>query len=395
MISLACLFAAGAFAQENARNDSRTTATIYLETLTLKQAESLFAEKNRELLSARRAVESAEAQTISAGQRPNPQLSLGTVSINPSRGIGSGKFADRNVDSTVRIDQLFERGGKRGLRIASAQNLEDASREDFAATGRSQRIQLHAAFFDLLLAQQKVQIAIETQGLFAETLRAADLRLHTGDVAAADVARIRVDALRGDNDARQAEADRIKAQSTLAYMLGAETVAKRVRAAQLRVDAAQAGRDLAKSMRTRDISVGVQYEHYPPDASNTYGFGVSFPLFVNYHYEGEIKKAEVDLYSARDGLERVRAQARGEAQRTLSDLRAAQDRLQRFRGSLMSEAARAADGAEFAYKNGAMGVMDLLDSRRVLRAIQVDAATAQADFAKALSAWEISTGSAP
>ena len=168
-----------------------------------------------------------------------------------------------------------------------------------------------------------------------------------------------------------------------------------VRAAQARVKAAQANRDLARSLRTRDVSVGLQYERYPPDASNTYGFGVSFPLFLNNTFEGEIKRAEVDLYSARDDLERVRAQARGEAQRTLSDLRAAQERVERYRGSLMAEAARAADAAEFAYKNGAIGVMDLLDSRRVLRAIQIDAATAQADFARALSVWEIATSVSP
>ena len=45
--------------------------------------------------------------------------------------------------------------------------------------------------------------------------------------------------------------------------------------------------------------------------------------------------------------------------------------------------------AEFAYKNGAIGVMDLLDARRTLRAIQIDAATAQADYAKALAAWQL------
>jgi cobalt-zinc-cadmium efflux system outer membrane protein len=32
--------------------------------------------------------------------------------------------------------------------------------------------------------------------------------------------------------------------------------------------------------------------------------------------------------------------------------------------------------------------MDLLDARRTLRAIQLDAAAAQADYAKALAAWQ-------
>jgi cobalt-zinc-cadmium efflux system outer membrane protein len=55
---------------------------------------------------------------------------------------------------------------------------------------------------------------------------------------------------------------------------------------------------------------------------------------------------------------------------------------------LLAEAKKSSDSAEFAYKNGAIGVMDLLDARRTLRAIQLDAAAAQADYAKALAAWQ-------
>jgi len=37
--------------------------------------------------------------------------------------------------------------------------------------------------------------------------------------------------------------------------------------------------------------------------------------------------------------------------------------------------------------------MDLLDARRTLRAIQIDAASARNDYSKARAAWEIATGS--
>ena len=39
--------------------------------------------------------------------------------------------------------------------------------------------------------------------------------------------------------------------------------------------------------------------------------------------------------------------------------------------------------------------MDLLDARRTLRAILLDAATAQADHAKALAAWQTGLGGMP
>ena len=55
------------------------------------------------------------ADRVIAGQRPNPNLSLGADSINshPSK----GSRTSQKVDSTVRIDQLIELSGKAKYRI--------------------------------------------------------------------------------------------------------------------------------------------------------------------------------------------------------------------------------------------------------------------------------------
>src|SRR5882672_3432123 len=76
-----------------------------LGALTLGQAEQLLRSHNRELQSARRAVEAAQANTLSAGARPNPTLSLGVSALNPSVGVGAGPLRDKFVDSSIRIDQ--------------------------------------------------------------------------------------------------------------------------------------------------------------------------------------------------------------------------------------------------------------------------------------------------
>ena len=393
-----------------------------LARLRLSEADALLVQKNRELQTARRAVEAAAAQSLTAGQRSNPNLSLSTVNINPDRGIGAGALRDKTVDSTIRLDQLIERGNKRELRVAGAKQLEAASGEDLADMLRQQRLALHSSYYELALAQDKLAISTDTAGLFQRTLAAAELRLQAGDIASSDVARIRVDALRAQNDARAVEADRRRAQLALAYLIGVEQRADSlkaadawpapqatatidleslierrpdVRAARARIDAANEARALARSLRTRDVSVGVQFEHFPDNfgnASNSYGVAVSVPLFTRYHYEGEIAQAEAAYNAATDNLERARALARAEIARALSDVTAAAERLARFQDSMLAEAKKSADSAEFAYKNGAIGVMDLLDARRTLRAIQLDAATAQADHAKALAAWQSGLG---
>jgi cobalt-zinc-cadmium efflux system outer membrane protein len=133
----------------------------------------------------------------------------------------------------------------------------------------------------------------------------------------------------------------------------------------------------------------VQFQHFPGDFSNnSFGIGVSIPLFLGYNFEGEIRRTEVELQIARENHERVRALALGEIVSRRAELDAARERVQRFRESLLIEAQKAADAAEYAYSRGAIGVMDLLDSRRQLYATRLEASSTQADYAKSLAAWQ-------
>lgn len=390
-------------------------------TLTLTEAQQLWREHNRELKLARGAVVAAEADVTSAGAVPNPQLSINTASI-PAQNYGSGGWRNKRIDNVFRLEQLIERGNKRELRQQTAESLLEASRHDLGDTERSQGLVLAQAYFDLLLAQDRLRLSSESADLYRNTLKAMDLRLRAGDVAPIDVSRVRVDAQRADNDARQARADHEKAQVTLAYLLGREKQARSlvakdewpalvadlppaatmlaeradVRAAQARVVAAERAAELARAQKTRDVTVGVQFEHCLSTScnapANTYGVGVSVPLFVNYAFEGEIRRAEADLQTARDQYEQVLAQAEGDLDRARSDVAAAQERRQRLDQELLADAARVASASEFAYAKGAASLMDLLDARRTLRAVQLEAAAARADYAKALAAWQAANG---
>jgi cobalt-zinc-cadmium efflux system outer membrane protein len=390
---------------------------VSLEQLTLRQAENLFVARNREVQLGSRLVEGAQADRLTAAQRPNPNVSLNVSPLNPHSGIGSGDLRDKQIGSIFSVQQLFERGGKRELRMEAADHNIAASRGDYADIQRQQKLALYAAYYDLAAAQERQRITAETAASFQKAVGAVERRLSAGDIARTDVARIRVDALRAQNDLRTTEAERRKAQSALAYIIGAERDADRitavdawpdlgatgnafeidkalagradVQAALSRVAAATKNRELARALRTRDVTGSVQFEHFPSDFSNnTFGVGVSIPLFTNYYFDGEIRRAEVELDVARENFERVRALALGEIVNSRADLDSAYDRLRRFGDVLIKEAQTAADGAEFAYSRGAIGVIDLLDARRQLYATRLEAAVAQADYAKSLAAWQ-------
>ena len=370
--------------------------------LSLADAESSLVEHNRELLAARRAVESAEAQKLIAGARPNASFSVNSTAI------ASGVHAD----TVFRIDQPFERGGKRELRLDAAAGLERAAQSDAQDVLRQQLALVRGAYFDLKLAEERADVLAQTAGLFARTLAAARRRLDAGDLAPADVAKVQVDYERSENDARAAQAEVARAQIALGYLIGADAdlhasdpwpPAERAQAAALdqavearpdvmaarqRLEAAERLRDLARAQRTRDVTLGAQYERYPGNVpANSVGFGVSVPLFTGYDFSGDIRKAEVDRYAAIDALARVRAVAQNDLRRAAGDLDAAADRLERFEGSLLGAASRSADAAEFAFGRGALSVLEVLDARRTLRAVRLEALAARNDHAKALAAW--------
>lgn len=412
-LSLGALWACSVAAQEPVQPD--------ISVLTIERVESLLAARNRDIALARRALEQAQADVTIAGQRPNPQLGWVTQNINRGRGVGAGGLRDKTVDSIISVSQTFERGNKPELRVATAQQLAAAASDELSDTARVQLLNLRSSYYELLAMQERAASMQESAELFRQTLNAAQLRQKAGDLAGADVARIAVEATRAGNDAGAALSELARARLALAALIAVESAATRIRAvsgwptnvpsadstevqdavnrrpdvkaAAARLVAAEKARDLAEALRTRDVTVSLQFEHFPVSeanqtgSGNSIGFGIAVPLFLRHQYEGEMARAQADWYAARDMLERSRALATADILRARSDLAAAAERVRRVDGDLLPMAAKSAQAAEFAFRNGASSVMDLLDARRVLKAIQLEAISARLDLAKSLAAW--------
>jgi cobalt-zinc-cadmium efflux system outer membrane protein len=168
-----------------------------------------------------------------------------------------------------------------------------------------------------------------------------------------------------------------------------------VHAAKSRVEAAAITYQLANSLRTRDVTVGFQYEHYPASAANpqgsgnSYGIAVQIPLFTGNIFKGDIRAAEAALALAQENDALTRELALNDLLKSWQDVRSSFERIKRYDDGLLSAAKKSADAAEFAFKFGALGVIDVLDARRTYRSIQLDALTALTDYAKSLAVWKL------
>jgi cobalt-zinc-cadmium efflux system outer membrane protein len=394
-----------------------------IQSLTLMQAEEMWRRANFELRIARLAVTAASGDVQAADRRANPVFTMSSVSINPRSGLGAGGLRDKNADSTLRLEQVLERGDKRGHRTRNAQARLQAAERDADDTERIGLVQLRIAYWDLKLAEERERLTAVSAALAAEALTAAGKRQSAGDLAAADVARLKVDLLKTDSDARAAAADRKKACLALAVLINvvddadrleiadswpatidlpasagnfasgrADEIGNRpdVRAAEARVAAAEAAVHGSRALGKRDVTFGLQFEHFPSIGdqapNNTWGISISIPLFASHTHDGEIVRANAELDQAREQLQRARAIALAEVGRARADMGAAAGRIRQMERELLPAAETVAKAAEFAFARGAAGLIDVLDARRTLRQTLLDAAAARADHAKALAA---------
>ena len=372
---------------------------------------------NPDIIDSRRFIVANEANLTMAGQTQNPNLTVGVGNVNLKLGIGAGSYFDKTIDSSVRYEQLIERGNKRGLRVKSAQGQVAAAKQDVLDVERQQSIALLRAMVDLAAINERVNLLTQVVALYEETLHANTIRAEKGDLPPIDAQRQKIDANRARIELRQAQSETIAAQLTLATLLAWESqtdtlavepsilevasleagsfdVSNRadVKAARLRVEAASSQVDLAQAQLKSDVTAGVQYDHWPTSASNATGTGdtisftVGIPLTVNHRYEGEIALANSDYDAAKESLAHIEANAKIEWQRINVDVASAEASLDLLQKEQLPRAEDVARTVELGYKKGALDLLDLLDARRMLRQTRLDTLNARANLARAMLA---------
>ena len=413
-----------AAAQRAPAQTSPSQAAASPPTLSLTQALQA-AQDNLDVSLARRAVDAARGDVTAADRAPTPILSAKAASIDLQNGIGSGNLIrDKRIDKSIGLDWTLERGNKRVLRTQAAQSLANAAQADVDEIKIQQQIATTAAYFDVLAAQERVVEVDAIAKSAAQLAATAQRRVSAGDLPALDAARTEIEAQRAALEAANAQLDRQRAALALALLTGtanastlrvaadwpplqtmqtmqttpldaplpsAEARAD-VRAAQQRVDAARAALDSAAAQKTRDITLGTSFDHYPGTSTRLLEFRVQLPLngfLGSYNFSGEVAKAQAQLSQAEDTLEKTRRTATAEIQRLQQDRLGAAARALSYEGVILPRARKVAELAELAYSKGAMSLTELIDARRTLRSILIEALNARTDHAKASQAWAL------
>ena len=155
----------------------------------------------------------AKAGMVTAAQRPNPTLQLPFQHTTGSSGSSPWTFG-------LGLDIPVETAGKRGYRIAQAQQLSDAARFSIGNVAWQVRSRLRAQLLTLYAVTQKTAILeqqIETQSRIVKML---EQRLAAGEASATDVNQQRIALIQSRTDLAQAQQQRGDARAQVASAIG-------------------------------------------------------------------------------------------------------------------------------------------------------------------------------
>ncbi|PWT94851.1 MAG: hypothetical protein C5B55_02130 [Blastocatellia bacterium] len=369
--------------------DQNTTPPKRLITLT--DALQIFMQKNLQLIAARYDIDTAEAEKLTARLKPNPQFSFGLsdLPINLSGPLVTGQTYDYG------ISQAFELGGKRNKRIDVANANADVARGQFEMTVWQLTNDLKKKFYTVLLTKAVLDLTLENQKTFDETLKHTAELVQLGEVSGLDLTRLEVEKLKFDTDVANSQRDYEVALRDLRVTLGGDyrlmeievagtldyerydfsltdlrdkSLAARpdLKAAKLAESAADASIRLQNALRIPDLNLGAGIEQVPTGTSS-FTFGAGFAIPIHDRNQGERAKALIEKQKAQNQEQQVTNQILSDVDKALVAFNMQKRRVELYRTGVLAKANDIQNLTEVALRAGESSILDLLDAIRTRR----------------------------
>ena len=388
-LGLAALFFNPSFAQtiDTGRGDAYETgnnhaprATEPAAPLTLKAALELALGANPELSAAGRELDALEATIIQAQVRPNPEIS--TL-------MEDTRQATRNT--TLQLNQPIELGGKRGARIEAAKRSRDAASADMDAKRAEIRAAVMAAFFDVLVAQERLRLAQGSVELAQRATGAASRRVTAGKVSPVEETKARVAeagvrvelTLAGSELAtarkrlagawgnamprfERAEGDleALPPLPALADLNSRLAASPNLLRARIEVDRRLALAEIERSRRIPDLTVSLGARRNEELGLNQAILGVSIPIPVFDRNQGNLLEALHRTDKARDELSAAGIRLSNELALAHERLNTARWETEAMRRDILPGAQSAYDAATKGFELGKFSFLEVLDAQR-------------------------------
>ncbi len=397
--------------------------------ITLDEAIQMALQHNHNQLAIMTTIQQAQAEEITANLRPNPSLfadweylPLGSPAHqNPNlyQGQSTGDYLHNNTEGDIGLSYLVERGKKRQHRLQAARDITAQTRSLVDDNGRNLTYSVASLFVNVQLAESTLELAEQDLKSFQQTVDLGELRFSKGAINEDDYLKIKLQLLQFETDVQQAQLARVQGLSDLRQLLGYESVSPDYdvagpfdyqpvkgnledlqlkalqnrpdyHAAQQGVTAAHSQYDLQKAIGKPDVTAQANYSHVNGiNAANLYG---SIPLPIFNRNQGEIARSRFAITQAQEQEKASNGQVLTDVHDAFEGLRMNDHVIQLYRSGYLDVAQKDRDISEYAYKRGAVNLLDFLDAERSYRATQLAYRQALASYLLALEQLRESVG---
>ncbi len=378
--------------------------------LTLKIALERAFDANPVLSAAQRELDAIEATIIQAQVRPNPEIAAY---------IEDTRKATRST--TLQLNQPIELGGKRSARIGAAERARDAAAAELAAKRAEVRAGVVVAFYDVLVAQERLRLAQASVELAQRASSAAARRVTAGKVSPVEETRARVAeagvrvelaiatselatarkqlvSTWGDlspNFARaEGELTALPPLPDLAELNARLAASPNLLRARIEVERRLALTEVERSRRVPDLTVSLGARRNEELGLNQAILGVSIPIPVFNRNQGNLLEALHRTDKARDELSAAGIRLSNEMTLAYERLSSARQEAGMLQQEILPGAQSAYDAATKGFELGKFNFLDVLDAQRTSFQAQSQYLRALAEARRSAAAIQLILGEA-
>jgi len=354
---------------------------------TLEAILNLAEQRNPSLAASLAGVDASRGEALTARAYPNPTTTV-TGGRGETRGI-SPEFSRAEYQAT--LVQPLEWPFKRESRILGADARVETARLDAASFRLFLQAEVKEAFYRVLLAQRRLDLAVQNLETVKDLHRSVEVRVKTGEAAAFELVKADVELLKAQKEVDRGRSQVELARTSLNALLGNAlprtfrlsgefspikswpaldlliekglevhpTVARQRR----EVERWQHQLSFEKQARVPDVGVGGLYMRDVDKEAFVAVLSVPLPLWDRRR--GQIATAIAEGRRAEAELNRARSELTRAIAREYQNFRIAADQLKVFETGLLKQADEALRIAQISYRQGASDLLNLLDAQRV------------------------------
>ncbi|MHB1012105.1 MAG: TolC family protein [Desulfobacteria bacterium] len=357
--------------------------------IALRDALSLALQYNPELAAFSIEIRVAEARTLQAGLRPNPEVN---ITAEHFAGTGTLRSYD-SAETTIQISQLIELGGKRPKRARVASLNSELAGWDYEAKRADVLSETSKSFVDVLAAQERLVLTQELLRLAEQTFDIVSARVKAGKVSPLEETKAGValsnSRIEHGRAQRSLEAARKKlvaawgsgvpaferavgpldqvspippADRLTQEIRGNPDIARWTTEKEQRRTAAA----LQDAIRIPDLTLAAGVRDYRVSGDSAFVAGASIPLPLFNRNQGGILESRRRLAKAERESAAAETRVRAALAETYQALSTAVSEIDALKTTVIPGAQSAFEAASEGYRQGKFGYLEVLDAQRTL-----------------------------